>query len=170
MALFIVFLHLAIYIYLLFSDSYFYDAAASLFLVSAYCLYRFYVAKKSKTGFYMDEFSFFILAGSCVALHQYLLAGACVLLGILYYYSLQNLRIVFNENSVMKMNFPKTTYKWEEFANILMKDNLLTLDFNSNKILQVELADENSIDESQFNAFAEQQLHFAKSGHKQLIN
>jgi Ca2+/Na+ antiporter len=157
-ALLIVFFNLAVYIFLLFSDSHFYNAAASLFLVSAYCLYRFYLAKKTKTRFFMDEFSFFILAGSWVALHNYFIAAGCIFMGVLYYFSLQKFQFVFDNNSIKKLNFPKTEYAWNKFANVLLRDNILTLDFNNNKLIQVEIEDEENIDETEFNAFAQQQL------------
>ncbi len=157
-ALLIVFFNLAVYIFLLFSDAHFYNAAASLFLVSAYSLYRFYVAKKTKTKFFMDEFSFFILAGSWVALHNYAIAAGCILMGILYYFSLQKLQFVVDSNSIKKLNFPGTEYPWDKFANVLLRDNILTLDFNNNKLIQAEIEDGENIDETEFNAFAQHQL------------
>jgi hypothetical protein len=157
-ALLIVFFNLAVYIFLLFSDAHFYNAAASLFLVSAYCLYRFYLAKKTKARFFMDEFSFFILAGSWVALHNYAIAAACMLMGVLYYFSLQKLQFVFDNNSIKKLNFPKMEYAWDKFSNVLLRDNILTLDFNNNKLIQAEIEDDEKIDETDFNAFAQHRL------------
>ena len=164
-ALLIVIFNLAVFIFLLFSDKYFYDAAASLFLISFYCLYRFYVAKKNKTGFYMDIVSFFILAGCWVALKNYPIVIGCVVMGILYYFSLQKLLFVFNNTSVKKMNFPSSEYSWNKFSNVMLRDNILTLDFNNNKLIQWEIENvrrtpfgEKSINENEFNEFAQQQL------------
>ena len=42
------------------------------------------------------------------------------------------------------------------FANVILKDNILTIDFKNNKLIQVEI--ENNINEIQFNEFARQQL------------
>jgi hypothetical protein len=157
-ALLIVFFNLAIFIYLLFSDKYFYDAAASLFLVAIYCLFRFYIAKKNKSVFFMDEVSFFILAGSWFALRNYPITIACVLMGILYYFSLQKLLFVFNNTSVKKLNFPSAEYFWSGFTNVMLRDNILTLDFNNNKLIQLEIENERSINEIEFNEFAQQQI------------
>ena len=157
-ALLIVFFNLAIFIYLLFFDKYFYDAAASLFLIAVYCLYRFYVAKKNKSGFYMDEVSFFILAGCWVAIRNYPIAVGCLLMGILYHFSLQKLQFVFNNILIRKINFPPAEYQWSQLSNVMLRDNMLTLDFNNNKLIQWEIENEKSINENEFNEFAQQQL------------
>ncbi len=45
-------------------------------------------------------------------------------------------------------------YRWAEFSNIILKDNLLTIDFEDNKILQLEVDETaKSIDEGAFNTF-----------------
>ena len=157
-ALLIALSNMAVFIFLLFSDVHFFEAAASVFLVALYGLYRFYLVKKNKIGFYLDEVSFFILAGCWVGLQNYLLAFSCILLGILYHLSLQKLQFVFNSDFVKKMNFPHSEYSWDNFNNVLLKDNILTLDFSNNKLIQAEIENEKSIIEKEFNEFAEQQL------------
>jgi uncharacterized protein (UPF0333 family) len=52
------------------------------------------------------------------------------------------------------------THSWEEFSNIIVKDNLLTIDFENNNILQVEIADAAvEINEQEFNTFCKNCLH-----------
>ncbi|KAA9038486.1 hypothetical protein FW778_13060 [Ginsengibacter hankyongi] len=157
-ALLIVFLNFAVFIYLLFFDKYFYDAAASLFLVAVYCLYRFYISKKNKTGFFMDEFSFFILAGSWVALQNYPVVAAYILTGILYYVALQKIQFGFDDNSIRKINFPTAEYQWNQLSNVVLRDDILTLDFNNNKLIQSEIENGKNVNEIEFNEFAQQQL------------
>lgn len=168
-ALLIVFLNLSVFIFLLFSDGYFYNAIASLFLLAIYFLYRFYIAKKTETRFFIDEFSLFILAGSWVALQNYLAAIGCVVLGILYHFSLQKLELIVDKNSIRKTNFPKSEYTWDVFSNVLIRDNILTLDFNNNRLMQVEIDNEKTIDEDTFNQFAKEQLN-AHSGETLSLN
>jgi len=43
-------------------------------------------------------------------------------------------------------------HEWSEFNNIILKDSLLTLDFKSNKLLQLNIR-ENNVDEICFNIF-----------------
>lgn len=63
----------------------------------------------------------------------------------------------FSISHIEKINFPVKKYTWDEFANVILKDNLLTLDFKNNRLLQaeIEVAD---INEEAFNTFAKQQL------------
>ena len=134
----------------------FYEAAAALLLSGLYLIYLLYAAKKNKSIFFINGITFFILAGSWVALQNYLIAFACVILGILYHLSLQKLQFVFNDNFVKKMNFPQKAYSWEMLANVMLRDNILTIDLKNNKLIQLEI--ESNINEIQFNEFAQQQL------------
>ncbi len=43
-------------------------------------------------------------------------------------------------------------HQWSEFNNIILKDNLLTLDFKNNKLLQLSI-NESTVDEYSFNTF-----------------
>lgn len=43
-------------------------------------------------------------------------------------------------------------HEWSEFNNIILKDSLLTLDFKNNKLLQLNIR-ENNVDENCFNTF-----------------
>jgi hypothetical protein len=157
-ALLVILTNLAVFIFLLIADVHFFAAASAVFLVVLYCFYRFYLSKKYKTGFYMDEISIFILTGCWVVLQNYLLAFACTLMGVLYYLSLQKIQFTFNAGSIKKMNFPIHEYSWSKFTNVLIRDNILTLDFTNNKLLQAEIENAQAINENEFNEFAKQCL------------
>lgn len=45
-----------------------------------------------------------------------------------------------------------TLHEWGELNNIILKDNLITFDFKNNKLLQLNIT-ENNIDENSFNTF-----------------
>ena len=60
---------------------------------------------------------------------------------------------VGNENVTVKRMIGSTVYEWEQFGNIILKDNLLTLDFKNNKVLQLEVDQKVTIDEKTFNDF-----------------
>ena len=53
--------------------------------------------------------------------------------------------------SIKKM-LGDTEHEWSGFNNIILKDNLLTLDFKNNKLLQLNIV-ENKVDENTFNTF-----------------
>ena len=106
----------------------------------------------------MDEFSFFILAGSWVALQNYPVVAASFLTGILYYVALQKIQFVFDDNSIRKINFPASAFRWSQLSNVILRDDILTLDFNNNKLIQGEIENERPFSEVEFNEFARQQL------------
>jgi hypothetical protein len=155
-ALLLVLLNLAVFIFHLIADVHFYEAAAALLLSGLYLIYQRYAAKKNTSVYFINGLTFFILAGSWVALQNYWIAFACAALAILYHLSLQKLQFVVNDNFVKKMNFPQKVYSWEMLANVMLRDNILTIDLKNNKLIQLEI--ESNISESQFNEFAQQQL------------
>lgn len=56
--------------------------------------------------------------------------------------------------------FKTVVFPWQAMSNVILKDDILTIDFKSNKIIQVELAENNlAVDESEFNTFCTRQLN-----------
>lgn len=155
-ALLLVLMNLAVFIFLLMSGIHFYVSAAAILLSGLYLIYSMYRAKKNRDMFFIKEITFLVLAVSWVMLQNYLVALACIILGLLYHWSLQKLRLHFSSNVVTKMNFPQKAYSWGLLANVKLKDNILTMDFRNNKLIQLEI--ECDINEMQFNEFAQRQL------------
>ena len=156
-ALLLVILNLAVFIYLLIADVHFYEVAAALLLSAFYIIYLLYNSKKTKKPFFINEFTFFILAGCWIALQNYLVAFCAMALAILYHLSLQKIQVLFTAEVVKKLNFPQKEFSWEVFTNVMMKDNILTLDFKNNRLMQSET--ESNINEMEFNEFAVQQIN-----------
>ncbi|MEO8568687.1 MAG: hypothetical protein ABI419_06115 [Ginsengibacter sp.] len=161
-ALILVLLNTAIFIFLLAYDSRRYEASAALMLTGIYIFIRIYLAKKNKHTNYIDGLIFFVLAGSWVGLQNYIMVAACVVTGILYNLAMQKLKFVFNENVVQKLNFPKVEYRWNAFTNVIIKDKILTLDLANNKLVQLEIENDESVDENRFNEFARTQIVLQK--------
>ena len=157
-ALIILLLNLAVFILMLFYDEYRYEAASSILLVGIYIFMRLYFIKKYNQGNYLDQVLLFVLAGCWFGLQYYYAVAALVLLGVLYHLALQKLQILFSNEKVIKMNFPEKEYSWELFSNVIVKDNILTLDFKNNHILQAEIEQPKNLDEKKFNAFAKTKI------------
>ncbi len=69
--------------------------------------------------------------------------------------------VVFNEQQVIIQPKPfSKSHNWQAFNNIIIKDDLLTLDFSNNKMIQL-LIDEISPQstEDELNAFFQKHLH-----------
>lgn len=160
LALILVLLNVAIFIFLLAYDYKRYEATAALLLLGIYFFIRSNIAKKNNQKNYIDEVIFFVLSGCWVGLENYLIAALCIFLGILFHVSLQKIKFVFDAGAVHKLNFPKAAYHWDQFTNVMIKDRILTLDLKNNKLMQLEI--EQEIDETTFNEFARQQFSLKK--------
>ena len=100
----------------------------------------------------------FVLAGCWLGLQNYYLMTGLIFIGIVYYLALQKIRILFTPTEVIKLNFPKKVYQWNIFNNVIVKDNMLTLDFKNNHLFQAEIELPKNLNEKEFNQFAHAQL------------
>jgi hypothetical protein len=48
--------------------------------------------------------------------------------------------------------------EWNELANVIKRDDLLTLDFKNNRLMQVQILNADDVSENEFNQFCRQQL------------
>ena len=69
-------------------------------------------------------------------------------------------KVIFSEENItITKSLFKKTQSWADVQNAVLKDNLLSVDFKNNHLLQVELAADNiPIDENSFNQFCKLQL------------
>lgn len=151
-------LNLIIFIYLLFFDEYRYESASAILLVGIYIFMRLYFIKKYNQGNYLDQILFFVLAGCWLGLQNYFMVTALAILGILYHLTLQKIQFVFTPEKITRFSFPSKEYDWNLFNNVILKDNILTLDFKNDKLIQAEIENQKSVNEQQFNSFAQSQL------------
>jgi hypothetical protein len=67
--------------------------------------------------------------------------------------------LVFSKEAITFNTFPFKNYSWQEVKNIMLKDNMLTIDFKNNKIIQREIEPaELTEEEIEFNEFCRQQM------------
>lgn len=151
----IVILNVLFFIYSLLDVSQRKSSLLSLAFILIYILYRFYKARKNKNAFYFDEWIYFLLM--LLWVNNYLLAIICMILFLSYAISLQKIIFTFNKSYIRQKNFPWKKHEWNKLSNVILKDNLLTLDYRNNKIVQAEIVNED-IDEKEFNAFAKKHL------------
>ncbi len=68
--------------------------------------------------------------------------------------------VAFDPTEVVVNSFPKKHYQWSELANVVLKDNLLTIDFKNNKLVQKETDGSISArEEEEFNDFCRKWLN-----------
>lgn len=68
--------------------------------------------------------------------------------------------VVFSLQGIALTRVFKTMiFPWSAMDNVILKDNILTIDFKTNKIIQVDVADQAAvIDETAFNRFCNEQM------------
>lgn len=72
----------------------------------------------------------------------------------------QPLEVGISDEQIVINTFFRKKYKWTELSNVVLKDNLLTLDFKNNKVLQREIEPYiSNVNEKEFNEFCREQLN-----------
>ncbi len=158
--LLIVILNSLFFIFLIFDFSQRRSALISLGFILLYTTYRFYISKKNQQNFFFNEWIFFLLMILWVN-DNFLIAVINLVLFLLYTIAMQKMIYNFDSSLIKQKNFPWKKYQWNELSNVILKDNLLTMDFKNNKLMQGEIIT-SKINEAEFNAFAKKQLEAFK--------
>jgi hypothetical protein len=80
-------------------------------------------------------------------------------LGLIEFHVKFPLEIGFTDKIIVFNSLIKKRYNWSDLNNVVLKDNVLTLDFKNNKIFQKETIDEEGeADEDEFNNFCREHL------------
>jgi hypothetical protein len=53
--------------------------------------------------------------------------------------------------------------EWSQLTNVIKRDDLLTLDFKNNRLMQVQIINADDVPENEFNQFCRQQLQENRS-------
>ncbi|HEV8505088.1 MAG TPA: hypothetical protein VGQ53_06810 [Chitinophagaceae bacterium] len=96
---------------------------------------------------------------SLVAFSHAILAGVLVLL-MIYLRRRENgdLIIVSMSNVILPGLTGQRIIEWNELTNVIKRDDLLTLDFKNNRLMQVQILNADDVSENEFNQFCRQQL------------
>jgi hypothetical protein len=96
---------------------------------------------------------------SFVALSHAILAGVIVLLMIYLRRRENGESIAVSESNVILPGLMgQRIVEWRELANVIKRDDLLTLDFKNNRLIHVQVINADDISENEFNQFCQQQL------------
>ncbi len=156
-AFFFVVLHALFFIYLLFDENRWKKGVTGLVIIALYGLYRLLISKTSNQKFIYGEGIFFLFTMFFIFSGWWWLAGFEMIISTLCSFLLQKRSIYFNSYVIEYKTRPHKRYKWSDFSNVILKDNIITLDFKNNKLLQQEI--NTSVNENQFNAFATEHLN-----------
>jgi hypothetical protein len=161
---FLFFLHLIAAAVITFnaSDSYQKNTAALSLVIFLVITAVFYLFKNKFKQKNYQLALFVVMVLFWLALAAWLPAIIVTIAIIFAFFILQkkSVAIFSAETIIITKSLFKKTYSWAEIQNAVLKDNLLSVDFKNNHLLQVEIADTNtSFDENTFNQFCKQQLN-----------
>jgi len=140
------------------SDGYYYlSLVASCVLFFLAIFIKMVLVKLRINKLILLSISAFILF---VSTHSVAFAVILLVYGYLIKFLVRKPVIEFTNKGIrIKKLLTSPSYQWNEFSNIVFKDNLLTLDFKSNRLLQVSVDDCNStVDELIFNEFCKEYI------------
>lgn len=87
----------------------------------------------------------------------WLLAAILAIVSVIEYRAIRVApSVMFSENGIMFIGMFKKKYTWKDVANVIVKDELLTVDFKNNRLVQKEI--ETHTDEQQFNKWCANHL------------
>ena len=137
-------------------------AVFSSFIV-VWCIYSFVFARRLK------RIPYFRLALAAAAigwlvepLNNYWMCGLYALAAVIERQVKFPAEIGVDDTGITFNSLPAKSYKWHEINNMLLKDDIITIDFKNNKIYQKETeADVSAGLEKEFNAFCSAKLREA---------
>lgn len=133
----------------------------------AVCVLTFILRARLKNKFIphslIPVFSFFLL-GVLLLYAGIFYPGLCdILLSAAVFFAGKPKKIIFTDGGIqLPFLFAECT-GWEKFSNVIMKDQVLTLDFRNNKLIQLVIDPELNplLIENQFNQFCQSRLRAA---------
>lgn len=121
----------------------------------------FCIIKRQKTGYTLFRLGLFFAVFGWLGSpgSRFILAILYAIAGLLEKQVKFPEEIGFSSTGVVVNTFPKKKFSWADIANVVLKDNLLTVDFKNNKLIQKEINEGVSITtEKEFNEFCALQL------------
>lgn len=128
-------------------------------LFSFFSLLFFLVYRNKAVGNYVPHFfvlSMLFLTGYQFFTGRYWLGLLMALLSALYYLSQKKQEIRIQKEYISYPSLFQKELEWKELNNVILKDDVLTIDLADNRIIQIEIKE--SVNEKEFNDFCREQL------------
>jgi hypothetical protein len=93
--------------------------------------------------------------------NNYLFAVLNMILFLLFSAATDKTVFAFDHERIKQKNFPWKKYTWDQLSNVILKDNILTIDFKNNRLLQIRT--DSDIKESEFNEYAMEQIRLSNN-------
>lgn len=114
-----------------------------------------------KLSAFRPEISFLILSLCWLLLGKILFAVCILCFAVIGFYTYKQFKIIFSPDKISYPSFPNKTYLWSEVNNVMLKDNVITIDLKNNRLIQAVIEKESAveIDEKKFNEFCQEQMN-----------
>lgn len=100
------------------------------------------------------------ITGYWILFEQWRVAGLMAVLSLLYFIAQRELKITVQRTNIAYPSFPKKIISWNQLANVLLKDGLLTIDQKNNTLYQhYPEKTANPVNEKEFNEFCQRMLN-----------
>ena len=121
--------------------------------------WNFYQQRKTGKTVYYSSALFIAAIGWVTMPYLSWLFLPFALLGLFERQAKHPLEVGFTDSEIAINTLIRRRYKWTDFNNVVLKDDLLTLDFKSNRLLQRETIDEEGdAEEDEFNVYCQERL------------
>lgn len=113
---------------------------------------------------YKPGITFIVLSLTWLLTGNYLLGICVIAFAVFGFYAGKKFIVVFDEEKITYPSFPVRHFYWKDVSNVVLKDNVLTIDLENNKLIQVVIEKESAgqIDEREFNEFCLQRLNSSR--------
>lgn len=137
-----------------------FTASASYPFVAAgilFCIYLVKLTRKPKIGEDMlVSLCFCLVMVTWIIFGFYWAAAINLVLFIFQDIARRKLVVLFFEDRIIYPSFPKRTIQWHELNNVILKDDLLTIDLKNDKIFQNEIIP--LVNEDELNEFCNRHI------------
>ncbi len=121
--------------------------------------WNIYQQKKNRQTVYYSSALFIAAIGWVTMPYLNWLFIPFALMGLFERQAKMPLEVGFTDNEIVINTLVRRRYTWTDFNNVVLKDDLLTLDFKTNRLLQRETVDEEGdAEEDEFNVYCRKQL------------
>lgn len=133
-----------------------------LLLVVAMLMVSLYMDKRKKKRIQFLSLLICIGIGLISVSGNLLLGILYVIAGISERFLSSNIEIGFSDQQIVRKGITTKTYAWNEFNNVMIKDDLLTMDFKNNSLFQAYTDDEENeeyeVEDEEFNNYCKRML------------
>jgi len=130
--------------------------AGAMFSVASLSLFFTKYSKRSVRF----EIACLILAIIWLLAAKYILATLLIVCTVTGIYTNRKPEILISKDKIIFPSFPGKVFRWDEVTNVMLKDDIITIDLKNNTLIQTPIDKQSgiNIDEQEFNTFCNENI------------